>query len=173
MAYHLSHAHACTHTVAYLRQKERDRLHLMVQEAASSPLSTSRSHISSLSHRRLLQWYTIDLLSPPHDREKDGHRATPRDIETVRTEGKATKRKWGALLMSLSCLFCCGCCCHAVDSRTRLFIERQNKDGLCRQNGADCFFCFSVLEVNSSGESGAERGRRVPSENQIFPWLLF
>lgn len=68
---------------------ERDRLHLMIQQTAFPPRSTSRSHISSHSHRCLLQWYTIDLLSP-HMTERKMLEEGQKDIEAVRREGRRT-----------------------------------------------------------------------------------
>lgn len=61
-------------------ESERDRLHLTIQQPGLLPLSTLRSPISSLSHRRLLQWCRIDLLSTTWqwDRVKDAEKGTKR-----------------------------------------------------------------------------------------------
>lgn len=51
-------------------------------------LSTPRSPVSSLSHRCLPQWYSIDLLSLPAWQErKDAPRGDGKDIEPPRNEG--------------------------------------------------------------------------------------
>ena len=59
---------------------DRDRPHLRIQQPGLSPLLTQRSP-SSLSHRRLLQWYTIDLFHRMTETERAMLEEGQRDIE--------------------------------------------------------------------------------------------
>lgn len=100
---------------------------------------TSRSHISSLSHKCLPPWFTIDLLSL-HMTEKDAQRGTRRYWGWE--DGREGKRRKALLMPPRCCVFV------VTPSSALVFIEKSGKDGVQQREKKSFFFWVPCWKSN-------------------------
>lgn len=138
--------------------RERDGLHLTIRHTGLSfslsslsslalSLSTPRSPVSSLSHRCLPQWYSIDLLSLSAWQErKDAPRGDGKDIEPPRNEG-GRREESEKDVINVTELLVCRRRRHAVTRRRTearwpfIYRERERVDQQHRTEGSRLVVC--------------------------------